>query len=206
MTHNFKKSTTDSHPSVVVIAGPNGAGKSTSAPQLLAELMGVTEFVNADTIASGLSAFEPEKAAVAAGRIMLTRLKELADQEKNFAFETTLASRSFAPWLEQLKIDSKYHLHLVYLWLPSSDLAIARVKSRVATGGHNVPNETIARRFERSLNNFFNLYKPLSNSWRFYNASEAKIQLIASGGSAGAKISDSKLWNELARKYLNGNK
>jgi predicted ABC-type ATPase len=206
MTHNFKKSINDSHPSVVVIAGPNGAGKSTSAPQLLADLMGVTEFVNADTIASGLSAFEPEKAAVAAGRIMLARLKELAGQGTNFAFETTLASRSFAPWLEHLKVDCKFHLHLVYLWLPSSDLAIARVKSRVATGGHSIPNETIARRYERGLNNFFKLYKPLSNSWRFYNASEAKIQLVAAGGSAGAKVYDSKIWCDLEGRYLDDNK
>ena len=85
------------HPSIIVIGGPNGAGKSTTAPALLKGVLGVTEFVNADAIAQGLSAFEPEKVALTAGKIMLTRLKELAAQRQNFAFETTLASRTFAP-------------------------------------------------------------------------------------------------------------
>lgn len=196
-----------SKPAIVVIAGPNGAGKSTSAPQLLAELMGVTEFVNADTIASGLSAFEPEKAAIAAGRIMLARLKELAGQRINFAFETTLASRSFAPWLKELTTNDAYHLHLVYLWLPSPDLAVARVKSRVAMGGHSVPEETIRRRYDKGLDNFFKLYRPLSSSWRFYNAAEAKIKLVASGNrQSPLTLHDSKLWHSIEKGRGNDKK
>jgi predicted ABC-type ATPase len=97
-------------PKVVVIAGPNGAGKSTTAPRLLREALAVQEFVNADTIAAGLSAFAPQSVAFAAGRVMLARLRELAAMNSDFAFETTLASRTFAPWLQTLKRQG-YVLH-----------------------------------------------------------------------------------------------
>src|SRR3954452_10640772 len=134
----------DSGPQVIVIAGPNGAGKTTAAPFLLRDTLGVTEFVNADTIAQGLSAFEPEQVATAAGRVMLARLKELAERRANFAFETTLASRWFARWLQKL-IGGGYTLHLLFLWLPSADFAVSRVADRVRAGGHTVPEETIRR-------------------------------------------------------------
>src|SRR2546428_12586241 len=110
-------------PSVVVISGPNGAGKSTVAPRVLQGTLAITEFVNADVIARGLSAFNPEGAAVAAGRIMLERLRELAAQRASFAFETTLASRSFAPWIKTL-IETGYEFHLVYVWIASPDLSV----------------------------------------------------------------------------------
>jgi predicted ABC-type ATPase len=120
-------------PSVVILAGPNGAGKSTAAPALLQGALAVNEFVNADVIARGLSAFDPDAAALAAGRVMLTRLRELAAQRTSFAFETTLASRTFAPWLRDLAA-SGYDVHLFFLWLSSADLAIARVADRVRNG------------------------------------------------------------------------
>src|SRR3970040_1460506 len=109
-------------PKVVVIAGPNGAGKSTTAPKLLREALAVDEFVNADTIAAGLSAFAPERGAFTAGRAMLARLQELASAHDDFAFETTLSSRSFAPWLRGLQ-EGGYSVHLIYLWLPGAELA-----------------------------------------------------------------------------------
>ncbi|HZL93888.1 MAG TPA: AAA family ATPase [Vicinamibacterales bacterium] len=113
-------------PSVVILAGPNGAGKSTAAPELLQGELAVNEFVNADVIARGLSAFDPDRAAIAAGRVMLARLNELARQRESFAFETTLASRSFAPRLRALR-KSGYAIHLLFLWLSSPDLAVQRV-------------------------------------------------------------------------------
>src|SRR5262245_44459100 len=128
----------ETHPSVVILAGPNGAGKSTVAPALLQGPLAVNEFVNADVIARGLSAFDPQSVALAAGRVMRTRLRELAAQRISFAFETTLASRSLAPWLAGLKTDG-YHVHLVFLWLPSADFAVDRVAQRVKTGGHAIP-------------------------------------------------------------------
>jgi predicted ABC-type ATPase len=135
----------ESSPNVVVLAGPNGAGKSTSAPSILRDALGVDEFVNADVIARGLSGFEPERAAMAAGRIMLSPLRELARQRRSFAFETTLASRSFVPWLADL-IRTGYQFHLVFFWLPHPDMAVARVAARVSEGGHDVPKVTIRRR------------------------------------------------------------
>ena len=122
---------------VIVVAGPNGAGKTTAAPQLLRDALAVTEFVNADTIAGGLSAFRPESVSFAAGRIMLARVQELARAGASFAFETTLASRSFAPWLAALRRDG-YRIDLLYLWLESADLAVSRVATRVLMGGHDV--------------------------------------------------------------------
>ena len=173
----------ESTPNVVVLAGPNGAGKSTSAPSILKDALGVDEFVNADVIAQGLSGFEPERAAMAAGRIMLARLRDLARQRTSFAFETTLASRSFAPWLADL-IGQGYQFHLVFLWLPDPDMAVARVAARVREGGHAVPEETIRRRYEAGLRNFFGLYQPMATTWNICDNSGAPMtKLIAAGES-----------------------
>jgi len=145
---------TEPHPSVVILAGPNGAGKSTVAPAVLHGALAVKEFVDADVIARGLSAFDPESVAIAAGRVMLARLHELAARRENFAFETTLASRSFAPWLRGLGT-SGYEIHILFLWLPSADFAVARVAERVRSGGHDVPVEIVRRRYRAGLRNFF---------------------------------------------------
>lgn len=125
-------------PHIIVIGGPNGAGKSTTAPALLKGTPGITEFVNADTIAEGLSAFQPEGTAFHAGRIMLERICFLAKERIDFAFEITLASHTFAPWIKELK-QTGYIFHIVFLWLPNEEFAIARVAERVRMGGHNVP-------------------------------------------------------------------
>lgn len=181
-------------PSVVVLAGPNGAGKTTSAPLLLRGTLGVNEFVNADVIAHGLSGFEPEGAALAAGRVMLARLRELARRRESFAFETTMASRLLARWLAGL-IAKGYRLHLVFLWLPSADMAVARVAERVRMGGHAVPEETIRRRYDVGLRNFVRLYRPLAESWRVYDNSKTPARLIALGkGRALTRVLDRPTW------------
>jgi predicted ABC-type ATPase len=172
-------------PHVIVLAGPNGAGKSTSAPALLKGKLGVSEFVNADVIASGLSAFEPQRVALQAGRLMLERLDELARLRADFAFETTLASRTFAPWLERL-IERGYEFHLLYLSLPEPSISNARVTLRVALGGHHVPAETVERRFRRGIANFFDLYRPIATTWRLYdNSGYGRPMLVASGKKDG---------------------
>lgn len=157
-------------PQVVVLAGPNGAGKSTLAPILLRETFGVLEYVNADPIALGLSAFDSASMSFEAGRIMVARLRDLAKHRKNFAFETTLASRSHASWIKRLR-ESGYKFHLVFLWLSSIELAIRRVEERVRSGGHSVPDEVIRRRYARGLTNLFNLYQPLADTWAAYDNS-----------------------------------
>ncbi len=166
---------------IVVIAGPNGAGKTTLAPYLLRDRLGLLEYVNADTIAQGLSAFQPEHAAFEAGRIMLRRLRELAGQRKSFAFETTLATRSYASWLKQLKVDG-YQVHLSFIWLHSVEIAVERVRQRVASGGHDIPEKTIRRRYQKGIRNFFSLYRPLADSWAVYdNSALVEPMMLANG-------------------------
>ncbi len=186
-------------PHLILIAGPNGAGKSTAAPILLRDFLGVVEFVNADAIAVGLSSFQPERVAIHAGRIMLKRLHELAGRQANFAFESTLASRSFAPWISELKQNSGYLFHLIFLWLPSPDMAIARVKERVRAGGHSVSEDVVRRRYSGGLRNFFGLYRPLADGWSFYdNSAESGPHLIASGeGNMDGEVHEPEIWARL---------
>jgi predicted ABC-type ATPase len=183
---------------LVVIAGPNGAGKSTIASKLLPDQFGIREFVNADVIAQGLSAFDPDAVAIAAGRVMLHRLQDLAAARADFAFETTLASRSFAPWTAQLKRDG-YAFELVFVWLSDPDLAINRVRKRVAAGGHAIPDDTVRRRFERSLRNFFELYRPLADRWSVYdNSGRDQPRVIARGAAVDPpEILDTEYWRRL---------
>jgi predicted ABC-type ATPase len=185
-------------PKVVVLAGPNGAGKSTSAARLLRGAFGVDEFVNADVIAQGLSAFAPERVAMAAGRIMMRRLKELAAARASFAFETTLASRTFALWLADLKAGG-YQMHLVFLWLPSAEVAIARVAERVRRGGHDVPEDTIRRRYHAGWANFGELFQPLADSWQVIdNSVVGKPRVIAAGQGRRTKVVRNKaLWERI---------
>ncbi len=192
----------EQQPHIIVIAGANGAGKSTTAPSLLKDTLGVTEFVNADVIAKGLSAFYPEGAAFHAGRVILERIHLLAKERVDFAFETTLASRTFAPWIKELK-QTGYIFHLVFLWLPSEEFAIARVAERVRTDGYNVPEETIRRQYKKGMNNFFQLYLPLVDTWLFYDNSVAGTPLLlASGGrDIGATIENSLIWQQIQEEY-----
>jgi predicted ABC-type ATPase len=182
-------------PSVVVLAGPNGAGKSTTAPALLRDVLAVTEFVNADTIAQGLSGFDPDSSALEAGRIMLRRVRELAGRREDFAFETTLASRSFAPWLRELK-QGGYRVNLLFLWLPSPDFAVERVAERVRMGGHDILEDVIRRRYRKGLQHFFALYRPICDVWRVYDNSDARGPRLVSAGSGPktTQVLDARTW------------
>ena len=183
---------------VIVFAGPNGAGKSTHADAIL-EKLGIETFVNADYIARGLSGRNTDAVAFEAGRIMLTRLKDLATAKQDFAFESTLSSRSFAPFLRKLKAQG-YEVAIYYFSLASASLAVRRVKLRVAMGGHDVPEDTVRRRFSRSLHNFNTLYIPLADQWAvFDNTVTAKATLIATQEGDNLQIKESKLWLKLQK-------
>jgi len=182
---------------VVIIAGPNGAGKTTAASGLLPKF-NLLEFVNADTIARGLSAFSPESVAITAGRIMLDRLKELAAQGNSFAFETTLASRTFAPRLRKLREDG-YEVELLFCWLPAPEMSIQRVAHRVRSGGHFVPDDDVRRRYHAGLRNFFQLYRPIAQKWRFYDTTR-EPRLIAQHDQT-LTIADAELWSKLEAEY-----
>lgn len=187
---------------VIVIAGANGAGKSTVAPFLLRDKLGIDEFVNADVLAQGLSAYSPETVAITAGRIMLKRINKLAEAQENFAFETTLSTRTFVPKLKQMR-ENGYEVSLFFLWLISEELAILRVAERVRQGGHHIPTETIKRRYQKGLSNFLNLYQNLADNWYFYdNLNIADLKLIAKGNFLKMKKTFSeKLWHDIKVKY-----
>jgi len=171
----------EANPQIVIIAGPNGVGKSTLAPTILRDTFGLLEFVNADTISAGLSAFNAEAVALDAGRVMLTRLRELAAHKQSFAFESTLATRSYAPWISRLAQEG-YEFHLLFLWLNNMELAIQRVAERVRSGGHSVSDEIIRRRYRRGLENLSQLYLSLADTWVIYDNSGAGSPLLIACG------------------------
>lgn len=189
-------------PHLIIIAGSNGSGKTTAAPALLQNAVHIDNFVNADVIAQGLCAFQPEKAAIQAGRVMLNRIHNLADERVNFAFETTLASRTFAPWIKDLK-QQGYQFHLTFLWLKTVDLALSRVQERIKMGGHAVPEATIRRRYQTGLKNFFNLYRPIADSWQFYdNSNTNQFSLIASEIKGNSLLVEKEnIWQQLWETY-----
>jgi predicted ABC-type ATPase len=165
-------------PNAYVLAGPNGAGKTTFATQFLPDYVRCREFVNADLIAVGLSPFAPETQAMRAGRLVLTRIKELAAMRQDFGFETTLAGRGHARLISGLKSNG-YVVHLYFLWLPKADMAVSRVANRVRHGGHDIPEALIRRRFEAGIRNFFKIYIPLVDDWRLYDGSQMPPSLVA---------------------------
>jgi len=163
-----------------IIAGCNGAGKTTASYTILPEMLHCKEFVNADEIAKGLSPFNPESVAIEAGRIMLRRMHELIKAKVDFVFETTLAPRTYMHLVKRAKTEG-YLVTLIYLWLNSPDLAVARVKMRYENGGHDIEENVVRRRYFSGLRNLFLLYLPLCNFWMMINSSVTPSQLIADG-------------------------
>lgn len=172
-------------PTVVVLGGPNGAGKTTLS-STLKRVFDVEHFVNADVIASGLGGNDSERRALRAGRLMLEELDKLAAQREDFIFESTLSSRTFAPWLRKLA-DSGYQVHIAYVWIRSAELSMERVRARVARGGHSIPDDVIRRRYARSCANLVNLYMPLATSWRIFDNSE-RLQDLALQTATGTRV------------------
>ena len=181
-------------PEIYVIGGCNGSGKTTFALNVFPNL-GNIEFINADIIAAQLNPNNPDAVAIQASRIMLERLKILAQQNQNFAFETTLAARSFAPFLRQCQTQG-YQINLIYVWLNSVELAITRVALRVASGGHNIPEDVIRRRYNRGRKNFLELYSKLADRWQVYDNSSDN-QLIAYKSDQAVTIIKTDIWQQI---------
>jgi predicted ABC-type ATPase len=161
-----------------IIAGCNGAGKTTASFTILPEILNCKEFVNADEIAKGLSPFQPEKVSFESGRIMLKRINELLETNQNFAFETTLATKSYKSKVIEAK-RKNYNVILLFFWLQNVDLAIERVKTRVIEGGHNIETEVIKRRYLNGIKNLFEMYLPIVDEAMIFDNSEGKHDLIA---------------------------
>ncbi len=156
-------SSASQEPQIVVIVGPNGAGKSTISRNIVATL-DLYDFLNADDVARGISPLHPESAALEAARVVLLRFDDLASQRRDFAVESTLSGRTYFPRIRML-CGSGYVFRLLFVTLHSAEVSVARVRSRVAAGGHNVPEADIRRRFDKAMRNFFSLYMPLADSW-----------------------------------------
>lgn len=161
-----------------IIAGCNGAGKTTASFTILPEILACKEFVNADEIAKGLSPFQPEKVQIESGRIMLSRINELLDTDENFAFETTLASKSYRTKIQKAQ-QKGFNVILLYFWPQNIDLAIERVRTRVLEGGHNVESHVIKRRYKNGIKNLFNIYIPIVDEVMIFDNSEGKYELLA---------------------------
>lgn len=187
-------------PNVYIIAGPNGAGKTTFAREFLPNYANCRIFINADLIAQGLSPFDPEHAAFRAGRLMLEEILAHAARRDDFAFETTLSGKAHLGVLRNLKT-LRYQVHIAYLWVPSADLTLVRIKDRVLHGGHNVPEDVVRRRFERSLGNFMLLYRPLADSWTLYDNSGPRSSIIAADEDGILHIEQEERYNQLLRDY-----
>ncbi|QNF33199.1 zeta toxin family protein [Adhaeribacter swui] len=184
-------------PNLYIISGCNGAGKTTASFTVLPEMLDCREFVNADEIARGLSPFQPEKVAVEAGRIMLHRIGELLKKQEDFAIETTLATRSYVQTIKKAK-EKDYSIALVYFWLNSPELAIARVKRRVSEGGHNIPEEIIRRRYKKGIQNLFKLFIPICNYWILIDNSQNPYKIVAEGQEdQELNIQSEQIWTKL---------
>ena len=161
-----------------VIAGCNGAGKTTASFTILPEILDCKEFVNADEIAKGLSPFQPEKVSFEAGRIMLKRINELLAEHENFAFETTLSTRSYKGKILEAQ-QKGYMVTLLFFWLQNVELAKERVRIRVSEGGHDIEQEVIERRYKKGIKNLFNIYLPIVDGALIFDNSEGKHELLA---------------------------
>jgi predicted ABC-type ATPase len=184
-----------------IIAGCNGAGKTTASFTVLPEMLKCREFVNADEIAAGISPFNPEGVAIQAGRLMIDRIIQLLKDGETFAFETTLATRSYVKLIQQAK-KRGYFVTLLFFSLSSSEQAQRRVAQRVSMGGHNIPSDVIVRRYEAGLQNLFQLYMPVCDYWTLYDNSNCPAIRIASGfGTEKIEVFDKERYTKLYKKY-----
>ncbi|HSI74937.1 MAG TPA: zeta toxin family protein [Lunatimonas sp.] len=184
-----------------VISGCNGAGKTTASFNILPEILSCKEFVNADEIARGISPFQPEKVAVEAGRLMLNRISDLMEEGEDFAFETTLSTRSYKNRIIEAQ-NKGYFVTLIYYWLESPQLAEKRVELRVKEGGHNIPKNVINRRYLRGIQNLFNIYMFICDyTMIFDNSKPEPILVYELEKGASEIVYDQKRLSKI-KKYL----
>lgn len=186
-----------------IIAGCNGAGKTTASGTILPEILHCREFVNADSIAAGLSPFNPESVALEAGRIMLNRVYHLMEEQADFAFETTLATRSYVSLIKKAQ-EMGYKVTLLFFWLQSPELAQERVAERVSNGGHNIPADVIERRYYRGISNLLQLYIPVCDKWVAVNNMKAFPETVAEGGiNTLTLVGNIEIWRTIVEQKEN---
>jgi len=182
-----------------IIAGSNGAGKTTFAMEFLPLYANCRNFINPDLLARAYSPFDPDAGMLRAGRAVLERIEEFTRARADFAFETTLPGRSYVPLLRRMK-KLGFRLHMFYLWIPSLELALLRIRYRVESGGHDVPERDVRRRFGRTLYNLFQLYRPLLDTLHFFDNSSDTPRLIFKDESGGTSVNDAALYEQLRQE------
>ncbi len=174
-------------PRMFIISGCNGSGKTTASYSLLPEMLECSQFVNSDEFAKSLSPFNPSEASVTASRYMLRKIYYMLEHSLDFCVETTLATRSLIGIINDAK-SRGYTICILYFWLKSPEMAIARVRARVAAGGHNIPEEVVRRRYYMGLNYFFETYAPVCDRWILSDNSTEPFTVVAEGSPSGINI------------------
>ena len=188
----------DRKPQVYIIAGPNGSGKTTFATEFLPNYAECRTFINADTIARGLSGFSPDAVALKAGRILLEQIDAYAARRIDFAFETTLSGTHYLSRLRDLK-GKGYLVHLFFLWIPDVRLSLERIAGRVKMGGHDIAEKVVRRRFHKGVENFFRRYRAVVDFWMLFDNSGKVPYLVAKKQSEVAAILDQELYSRVLR-------
>ena len=189
-------------PRLYIISGPNGSGKTTASYSVLPELLDCSEFVNSDEFAKHLSPFAPESAYITASRLMLRKVQYLFDRREDFCIETTLATRALLKMTRSAQ-EKGYYVTVLYFWLRSPDIAVERVAARVKAGGHDIPEETIRRRYRMGLNYLFHSYMQTCDKWILADNSDPPYKTIASGSKKGITVHDLKKYREIKESILN---
>jgi predicted ABC-type ATPase len=166
-------------PTIYLIAGCNGAGKTTFAMEFLPKEVKCLRFLNADEIARGLSPLDPSAGARRAGRLLLEEFAKSVKKRETFAVESTLSGKTYARMLKTAKRFG-YEIELHYLYLATPEQAIARVRQRVAKGGHDIPESDLRRRFWRSRENLVKVYLQLAVRWTVWDGRELPPKTLAS--------------------------
>ncbi len=180
-----------------IISGCNGAGKTTASYSVLPKMLDCLEFVNADEIARGLSPFNPESVAIEAARLMLQRIEDLLAKDETFAIETTLATKSYINLVRRAQAKG-YRVNILFFWLRTPELALQRVAERVASGGHNIPEEIVRRRYVAGISNLFRIFIPEVDFWNIYdNSQKPRIQIALGGREADTIVFNNTLYQEL---------
>ncbi|MCR5327046.1 MAG: zeta toxin family protein [Bacteroidales bacterium] len=183
-------------PRLIILAGCNGAGKTTASYTFLPEILDCREFVNSDEFAKSLSPFDPSSASVSASRYMLMRIEYLLEQNADFSIETTLATRSLVTIIRRAKAKD-YKITLIYLWLQTPELALQRVRNRVATGGHNIPEDVLRRRYKMGISYLFDTYMPLCDNWVIGDNTHPPFKVVAEGNKERTIIKDDETFKKI---------
>ena len=190
-------------PRLYILSGCNGAGKTTASYTFLPEILDCREFVNSDEFAKSLSPFNPSNASVSASRYMLMRIQYLLDQGADFSVETTLATRSLVGIIQEAR-SRGYSVTLLYLWVQSPEIAIQRVRDRVASGGHNIPDNVLRRRYVTGIQYLFDIYMPLCDRWMIGDNTIPPFTLVAEGNDKRTIIKDEEKFKRIRKVIEDG--